>query len=233
MLNPGAFEDRREMQTRLMAMRVISIFCFILLASAFWILQVVQHDKYGPWADKNYLRTIPLRAPRGVLFDRTGRVLVDNQDSDTITFLRERTANMNEAIRILAEAVGLDEARVREPIQRAIARRDPPFRPIPIVEHATKAQVVAEISTMTEIEKKIVAKTLDALNDLVSKELNALDSGEFVVPGLVKLRVVEKKATEERQGINPHTREPMVIAAKPASKTVRASVLKALKDQVQ
>jgi nucleoid DNA-binding protein len=97
----------------------------------------------------------------------------------------------------------------------------------------TKAQVVAEISTVTEIEKKIVAKTLDALNDLVSKELNALDSGEFVVPGLVKLRVVEKKATEERQGINPHTREPMVIAAKPASKTVRASVLKALKDQVQ
>ncbi|HEX2732040.1 MAG TPA: HU family DNA-binding protein [Polyangiaceae bacterium] len=97
----------------------------------------------------------------------------------------------------------------------------------------TKAQVVAEISTMTEIEKKIVAKTLDALNDLVSKELNSADSGEFVVPGLVKLRVVEKKATEERQGINPHTREPMVIAAKPASKTVRASVLKALKDQIQ
>src|SRR6188768_3985499 len=156
MLNPGAFEDRREMQTRLMAMRVISIFCFILLASAFWILQVVQHDKYGPWADKNYLRTIPLRAPRGVLFDRTGRVLVDNQDSDTITFLRERTANMNEAIRILAEAVGLDEARVREPIQRAIARRDPPFRPIPIVEHATKAQVVAVLARALELPEVVV-----------------------------------------------------------------------------
>ena len=60
------------MQTRLLALRILSIACFILLAFAFWILQVVQHDKYGPWADKNYLRTIPLRAPRGVLFDRTG-----------------------------------------------------------------------------------------------------------------------------------------------------------------
>ena len=67
MLSPGAFEDRREMQTRLMALRVMAILCFIFLAFAFWILQVVQHDKYGPWADKNYLRTIPLRAPRGVL----------------------------------------------------------------------------------------------------------------------------------------------------------------------
>ena len=156
MLNPGAFEDRREMQTRLMAMRVLSIFCFILLASAFWILQVVQHDKYGPWADKNYLRTIPLRAPRGVLFDRTGRVLVDNQDSFTIAFLRERTANMNEAIRLLAEAIGVDEARVREPIQRAIARRDPAFRPIPIVEHATKQQVVAVRARLLELPEVVV-----------------------------------------------------------------------------
>ncbi len=97
----------------------------------------------------------------------------------------------------------------------------------------TKAQVVAEISVVTEMDKKTVTKVLDALNDLAAKELNSQDVGEFVVPGLVKLRVVEKKATEERQGINPHTRQPMVIPAKPASKTVRASVLKALKDQVQ
>jgi nucleoid DNA-binding protein len=97
----------------------------------------------------------------------------------------------------------------------------------------TKAQVVTEISTMTEFEKKTVTRVLDALNDLAAKELNSQDAGEFVVPGLVKLRVVIKKATEERQGINPHTRQPMTIPAKPASKTVRASVLKALKDQVQ
>lgn len=97
----------------------------------------------------------------------------------------------------------------------------------------TKAQVVAELSTVTQIEKKTVSKLLDALNDLAAKELNSDDVGEFVVPGLVKLRVVIKKATEEREGINPHTRQPMVIPAKPASKTVRASVLKALKDQVQ
>ena len=156
MMNPGAFEDRREMQTRLMALRVMAIVCFILLASAFWILQVVQHDKYGPWADKNYLRTIPLRAPRGVLFDRTGRVLVDNQDSFTIAFLRERTPNMNDAIRRLAEAVGLDEAQVREPIQRAISRRDPTFRPIPIIEHASKAQVVAVYARQLELPEVVV-----------------------------------------------------------------------------
>jgi penicillin-binding protein 2 len=43
----------------------------------------------------------------------------------------------------LAEAVGWPEARVREPIQRAISAKAPIFRPIPVVEHATLAQVVA------------------------------------------------------------------------------------------
>lgn len=98
----------------------------------------------------------------------------------------------------------------------------------------TKAQIVSELATLTEEDKKTVTKILDGLNDLVTKELsNSETGGEFVVPGLVKLRVVVKKATEERQGINPHTREPMVIPAKPATRTVRASVLKILKDQVQ
>jgi DNA-binding protein HU-beta len=100
----------------------------------------------------------------------------------------------------------------------------------------TKAQIVTEIANITQEDKKTVTKIMDCINDLVTKELSGQGQeggGEFVVPGLVKLRVVVKKATEERQGINPHTREPMVIPAKPATRTVRASVLKILKDQVQ
>ena len=111
----------------------------------------MQHAKYEAWADQNYLRTIPLRAPRGVLFDRTGRVLVENRDSFTIVLLRERTRDFNRAIARLAEAVGWPEERVREPIQRAIARRDPTFRPIPVVEHATMAQVVAVKARQLEL----------------------------------------------------------------------------------
>ena len=62
------------------------------------------------------------------------------------------------------------------------------------------------------------------------KELN--ESGEFVIPGFVKMSVVNKPATEARRGINPFTKEPMDFAAKPASKTVKASPLKVAKDAV-
>lgn len=98
----------------------------------------------------------------------------------------------------------------------------------------TKAQVITEISTATDLDKKSVSRVFDSLSEIIRKQLVGRGSpGEFVVPGLVKLRVVKKPATKERQGINPFTKEPITIPAKPASKKVRATALKALKDLVQ
>ncbi len=97
----------------------------------------------------------------------------------------------------------------------------------------TKAQVVAEIANSAELDKKSVNRVFEALQELIRKQLSSRGPGEFVVPGLVKLRVVKKPATKERQGINPFTKEPITIPAKPASKKVRATALKALKDLVQ
>ena len=97
----------------------------------------------------------------------------------------------------------------------------------------TKAQVISEIATKTDFDKKTVNRVFDALNDIIPGQLTGDGPGEFVIPGLVKLRVVNKEATKERPGINPFTKEPITIPAKPASKKVRATALKALKDLVQ
>ncbi len=57
-------------------------------------------------------------------------------------------------------------------------------------------------------------------------------AGVFVVPGFAKFVVVKKPARPTRKGINPFTKEPTIFAAKPASKTVRARPVKAVKDAV-
>lgn len=97
----------------------------------------------------------------------------------------------------------------------------------------TKAQVITEIATATELDKASISSVFDALSQLIDKQLTGRGApGEFVVPGLVKLRVVKKPATKERPGVSPRTGEPIIIKAKPASKKVRATPLKALKDMV-
>jgi nucleoid DNA-binding protein len=97
---------------------------------------------------------------------------------------------------------------------------------------ATKADVINALADKTKLGKKEVAGVLTALSDLVAKELGKKGPGIFTVPGLLKLKVVRKPATKAKQGINPFTKEPMLIKAKPARNVIRAVPLKSLKEQV-
>jgi nucleoid DNA-binding protein len=97
----------------------------------------------------------------------------------------------------------------------------------------TKAQVISELSELTELDKKSVARVFEKLQELIKKQLGARGPGEFVIPGLLKLKSVKKPATKDREGINPFTKEKTIFKGKPASKKVRATALKALKDLIQ
>ncbi|MEJ7735255.1 MAG: HU family DNA-binding protein [Polyangiaceae bacterium] len=79
-----------------------------------------------------------------------------------------------------------------------------------------------------EISRRQVKAILEAMASVGYKELKR--NGIFTVPGFAKFKVVKKPATKAREGINPFTKEPMVYKAKPASKSVRARPIKAIKD---
>ena len=94
----------------------------------------------------------------------------------------------------------------------------------------TKSEILAQISKETELSRKQVGEVFESLNSIIKKSLRG--NGLFTLPGLLKLKVVKKPATKEREGINPFTKEKMIFKAKPASKKVRALPLKALKNMV-
>ncbi len=114
---------------------------FAVLAIGFWVLQVVQHQQYDEMAENNHQRTIALRAPRGLVFDRDGHVLVENRNSYSISIVREHTKDLPGTIRRLSSVLGLEEAGVRAIVDRH--RREPTYRPITIVQDATLSQVAA------------------------------------------------------------------------------------------
>jgi nucleoid DNA-binding protein len=89
----------------------------------------------------------------------------------------------------------------------------------------TKAQVITEIAEFSELDKKSVARVFDGLTELIKKQLGSRGPGEFVIPGLLKLKAVKKPATKDRP--------PITIKGKPATKKIRASALKSLKDLIQ
>ncbi|BAC49669.1 histone-like protein [Bradyrhizobium diazoefficiens USDA 110] len=105
-----------------------------------------------------------------------------------------------------------------------------PFRRTFDMAKMTKTQLIDAIAEGTQLAKNDVKSVIEYMATVGYKELN--ESGEFVIPGFVKMSVVNKPATEARMGVNPFTKEPMQFAAKPASKSVKASPLKVAKDAV-
>jgi penicillin-binding protein 2 len=143
-------EDRRKATLRLNALQFVIAVLFSVLAVSFWTLQVLQHAKYEELAENNHQRTLALRAPRGLVFDRDGRVMVENRHSYSISIVREHTKDLNRTVRVLAAVLGLDEAGVRSIVDRH--RKEPTYRPITIIQDATLAQVAAVTARRLDFE---------------------------------------------------------------------------------
>jgi len=99
-------------------------------------------------------------------------------------------------------------------------------------EKMTKSKIISQIAAETQLAKRDVEAVFGSLYGVMEEQLGKKGPGEFTIPGIVKLRVVQKKATPAREGRNPSTGETITIPAKPAHKVVKATVLKATKDLV-
>ncbi len=97
----------------------------------------------------------------------------------------------------------------------------------------SKSQFVAAVADKSGVSKKEATAVLAAMNAVIVHELTKKGKNqEVTIPGLLKLSVSIKPATPARPGINPFTKEPITIKAKPERKVVKARPVKALKDAV-
>lgn len=95
----------------------------------------------------------------------------------------------------------------------------------------TKTELIAAISNEMEgTTKSHVRGFLTALNTVAGKSLRK--DKKFVLPGIVKFALVGVPPKAERKARNPATGKEMIVAAKPASKKLKARFLKAIKVEV-
>ena len=97
----------------------------------------------------------------------------------------------------------------------------------------TKSEILASIAETTGLSRRDVASVFDALSGLIKKNIGKKGPGMFVVPGLMKIVVIQKPAVKARKGINPFTKQEQMFKAKPARRVIKVRALKALKDMAK
>ena len=142
---------QRDRDTRFGVLAGLGLAGFGLIVLGLVRLQVFQHDELARLADQNRIRLDVIRAPRGVIFDRAGRVLADNQPSFSIVFrpapiestLRARTLVRSDWLARVSGVIVVDSEEVKRKVQEAnrtgqtaVLRRSAPFAVMAAVEES-------------------------------------------------------------------------------------------------
>jgi penicillin-binding protein 2 len=132
------YEDLRGLQGRLAIIQWVMVGLMGLLAVNFWQLQVLRGKYYRNLAENNRIRPVPIPAPRGLLFDRNGRVLVDNRPSFNVVLTTEHTDTLEASVRRLAALLQLEPAAIREKLSQ---KKGPQFRAVVVKADASEQDV--------------------------------------------------------------------------------------------
>ncbi|NIO00887.1 MAG: penicillin-binding protein 2 [Candidatus Latescibacteria bacterium] len=104
--------DERLGRTRRRWLQAFAVFFFLVLLIRLFSLQAVEHAGYAKDAEKNQFQRLRIPAPRGLIVDRNGEVLVDNvpRFDVVVPWKREESALM--MIRKLSNFLTLDSTAV-------------------------------------------------------------------------------------------------------------------------
>jgi len=127
--------DEKLSTVKLTAVQYGILFMMLALSAGLWRLQVLGASNFRLLAEQNRIRKEPVMAARGKLFDREGRLLVDNYPSASCYLVREQGHNLDADLPLIAKGLNLDLNQLRATIQHY--RLSPGYQPIPIKQDIT------------------------------------------------------------------------------------------------
>src|SRR3984893_16013347 len=228
--------DEKVSGFRLTAVQYIILVVFLVLAYGLRRMLMVQSEFYAALAEKNKTREVPILAPRGKIYDRDGRIIVDNYPSYTALLLRDSTRDLTVDADLIAQGLHLDSKEVRERVRKFTGT--PQYQPIYLKEDITQdelAFIESHRNELPELDTIMAHRRLYPRNGFlahllgyvgeVSEDMLNQPQWELYNPGdVVGKSGVELQYNQILMGkngsrqvvVNSHGKEMSQLAEKPA-----------------
>lgn len=116
------------------------VILFAILVARMLTLQIVEHETYQLRADNNRTQIQTLAPSRGMIYDRNGRLLADNQTSFSLAIVAERVEDIESLLSAIVEILSLNTQQL-ERIREELAKRSRPDAAVVILEALSEKQV--------------------------------------------------------------------------------------------
>jgi penicillin-binding protein 2 len=128
-------ETPAALQRRLPFLAGFIVLFVVVLVGRLWYLQAVRGDYYQELAENNRIRPVKLRPPRGIIYDRYGRPLVESVLTFDISLVPEDAPDLNATVERLASLIKVSPASIRAALDEAEPVRTK-YEPVKIQEEA-------------------------------------------------------------------------------------------------
>ncbi|MFY9852900.1 MAG: penicillin-binding protein 2 [Terracidiphilus sp.] len=130
MYTSGTTRGEKLSTLKLTAVQYGILLMMLALVAGLWRLQVLGAENFRQLAEQNRIRKVPVMAGRGKLFDREGRLIVDNYPSVSCFLVREQNRNVDADLPLIARGLNLDLEQLTATLRHY--RGAPGYQPIPI-----------------------------------------------------------------------------------------------------
>jgi len=148
------YEDLSGVQKRAQRVRVAVEVLFLVLAFFYWKTQVLDYKKYWKLSEKNRIREAVIPAPRGLITDRQGIILVKNIGSFKTSLVRENTADLERSYGVISRLLGLPLEELKKRVAKYSAM--PPFKPLPLKENLSLEEVAQVDARRLEMPELLI-----------------------------------------------------------------------------
>ncbi|ADV81716.1 penicillin-binding protein 2 [Terriglobus saanensis] len=138
---------------KLHAVQYVIALIVLILMTGLWRLQVLGASNYRVLAEANRVRKVPILAPRGKIFDREGRLLVDNYSSVAAYLLREQMQNPETDLPMISVGLNIPIEQLQYTLRKY--KLAPKYQPIPLKQDITpdeQAFIEAHRNELPELE---------------------------------------------------------------------------------
>lgn len=131
----------QNVNLRMIVIQVVAFVLLAILGVRLYYLQIVQGDYWSGRAENQRVRFIPIPAPRGAIFDRNGKILVDSRPTYNVVLSNEPIKKIDVSDRIpgYSKGLNLEEDFVQERLE--LIRKQNEFETLVLKESATMQDI--------------------------------------------------------------------------------------------
>lgn len=204
-------EHREDLLQRLPRLRLLFLIAVLIVTGRFWFVQAVQGDYYRELAENNRMRQLPLKAPRGLIYERDGQLLVENMPAYDLLLDPERSAVVQSSLQFAGLTLGKPVVELEQAYERQRTRA--PFQPVLVAEGLSLSQVARfAVSALEHPEFEIdvrqlrlyrfgpmTAHVLGYLGEVTDEDLKR-SGGRLKAGDLIGKKGIEKAFDEHLRG---------------------------------